>query len=271
MASIGWVWDRTTQVLAGRGSTVAGIAAVAIFLPTVVRAAYTAYAPATPANAVIGAMLSLVILFVTIWGQLAIIALSSDPANARADATRVATRRLPVAIGVVVVVGIALTLLLVPAFVAVGRSFGPSSFALMQAGVMPKIAPGAAQFATLYLAVLAIALLFLGARLFVMNPVIVNERLGLGSIRRAFDLTRGWTWRLVGLLILYAVVLLVAMGAAQAVVGVVFRLLLGPNGIATASFLGAVAGGAVTAALSVVATVFAAQLYVATRGDVGPV
>ncbi|WP_242096170.1 hypothetical protein [Sphingomonas sp. CROZ-RG-20F-R02-07] len=266
MVSIGRVWDRTTEVLGGRGGTLAGIAALAIFLPTVVRTAftaYTAYGAVTPSHSGIVALIAIVAALATIWGQLAIVALSSDPAVTRDDATRIAARRLPAAIGIVLLLGIALAVLLVPCMVALGAALGPSSLVLMQAGVMPRIAPGAALFVTLYILALAIVFLVLGARLFLLNPVIVNERLGLRSIPRAFRLTRGLTWKLIGLLILYAIVLLVGMIAAQAVVGIVFRLILGAG--VTAAFLGGVAGAAVTTALSVVATVFASQLYVAAR------
>ena len=61
--------------------------------------------------------------------------------------------------------------------------------------------------------------------------------------------------------------LLVSAGAAQSVVGLIFRLILGASNIATASLLGAVAGAVVTTIFSVLATVFVTQLYVSLAGD----
>lgn len=270
MVSIGRVWDRTTQVLGGRGSTLAGIAALTILLPTIVRAGYAAYVPPTPAAMGIGSLIAILVLLATIWGQLAIVALSSDPDNTRGSATAIATRRLPLAIGIILVIGIVGTLLVVPALVAIAPALNPMAIRLMQAGIMPNVAPGAMLFVSLYLLVLAIAFFVVCARLMVLNAVIVNERAGFGSILRAFRVTHGLTWKLIGVTILYVIVLLVAMGAAQAVTGIVFRLILGPNGIATATFLAAIAGAIVTTAMSVVATVFATQLYVTVTDTASP-
>ena len=121
---------------------------------------------------------------------------------------------------------------------------------------------GALAGAFLYLLVWAIALLFVGARLALWQAVLVNERVGLRSVARSWRLTSGATWRLVGVILLFAIVLLVATGAAQSVVGIVFRLILGAD-IPTALFLGSLAGSAVSTMLAVVAVVFTTHFYLA--------
>ncbi len=45
---MGNVWDRTSEVLSGRGGMLAGIAALTLFLPGAINAAYVAYAPVGP-------------------------------------------------------------------------------------------------------------------------------------------------------------------------------------------------------------------------------
>lgn len=61
--------------------------------------------------------------------------------------------------------------------------------------------------------------------------------------------------------LLYVIVLLVAVSAAQFIAGAMFGLLLGSG--ATAAFIAAAAAGVVTTIFSVLAAVFTAQLYVA--------
>ncbi len=107
----------------------------------------------------------------------------------------------------------------------------------------------------------------IGARLILLNPVILNERRGLGAVMRSFRLTRGLTLKIVGVMILFAIVLLVPMMAIQAVVGLVARLILGADAQPAIGFLAGTAGAAVTSLFSVVAAAFTAQLYVAVADD----
>ncbi len=271
MVTMGAVWDRTTEVLAGRAGMLAGIAVPTLFLPGIVRDAFVAYStPGTSGLAAIGSLLSLVVLVITIWGGLAVIALSSDPNTDRAAAIGVANHRFLPAIGVSVVMVVAVVATLIPLVALVG--FSGVDFAAVAAGKQPSMSgmnPGALVGATLFMLVWGIAVLFVGARLAIWQPVLVNERLGLRSIARAWRLTKGATWRIVGVLILYSIVLMVATLAAQAVVGIVFRLILGADNIATARFLGTIAGAAVSTIFVVLALVFTAQLYMALAGAKG--
>ncbi|TPG15400.1 hypothetical protein [Sphingomonas oligophenolica] len=265
MVTMGAVWDRTTEVLSGRAGMLAGIAVPALFLPTIVRDAFVAYGtPGSASFAAIGGLLSLVVVLISIWGQLALIAASSDPNTDRTAAIGIANNRFLPAIGVSIVMAVAICATLIPLFALVG--FSGLDFTAMAAGKQPSMAGvngGALAGAALFMMVWAVALLFVGARLAIWQPVLVNERLGLRSIARAWRLTRGATWRIVGVLILFGIVLVVATLAAQSIVGIVFRLILGADNIATARFLGTLAGSAVSTVFVVLAVVFTTQLYVA--------
>ncbi|WP_217430728.1 hypothetical protein [Sphingomonas bacterium] len=267
MVRMGDVWDRTTDVLSGRGRTLAGIAALAIFLPGVVRTAYSLYVGKdTPATALLGGLIAIIASLAAVWCQLTLIALSTDPATTEPQAGAVGRARLLPTIGVGLLIGIVFGLFLLPIFIAlVGAGWSPEA---MQAGQMPTLSSGQAGFIGLYGLLYAILALWVAARLALWTAVMVNERLGIGAIRRSFALTRGITWRIIGVFVLYLVVLGISFSAARAVTGVVFGLILGIGAKATVGFLAAVAGGAVAAAFSTVAAVFTAQLYVATR--VGP-
>ena len=265
MVTMGSVWDRTTTVIAGRAGMLAAIAVPTLFLPAIVRDAFAAYAtPGSAGYSAIAGGLGLIVTLIAAWGQLALIAASSDPATDGGAAARIANHRLLPAIGVSIVLLVALGVTLIPAFALFGIS-GVDFSALARGSRLSLTGAngGALAGAFLYLLVWAIALLFVGARLALWQAVLVNERVGLRSVARSWRLTSGATWRLVGVILLFAIVLLVATGAAQSVVGIVFRLILGADNIPTALFLGSLAGSAVSTMLAVVAVVFTTHFYLA--------
>lgn len=262
MVRMGNVWDRAAEVLNGRGGMLAGIVVLTLFLPNAIGAAIKAYAGGATTALLVGALVALAATVIAIWGQLAIIAASTDPAIDRAGAIAQANARLPAALGVGLVLAIVLLLLFLPAGGLLVR--GGVDWGAMAAGVpSTPSAPGAVALAGLYTVVLGIVLLFVGARLLPLYAVVLHERLGLGAVARCWRLTRRHTWRLVGVILLFLVVLLVATWAAQAVTGLVFRLVLGGEAQATVALLAALAAQAVSAGFSLIAIVFSAQLYVA--------
>jgi hypothetical protein len=270
MVRIGTVWDRTVEVLKGRANILVPIAIVSLFLPSVVNTGLAAFGPTgtggagTGGVALLGMVVALAVLLANIWGQLAMLAVATHPATTRADAGRQATARLLPALGVILALGVLFALALVP---VVG--------AIMSAGVdltrgsvsVQSLPPGVSGFVGLYSLVLLVVAFVVGARLILLNPVILNERRGLGAVMRSFRLTRGLTLKIVGVMILFAIVLLIPMLAVQAVVGVIARLILGADSLPAIAFLAGTAGAAVTSLFSVVAAAFTAQLYVAVAGD----
>lgn len=279
MVKMSAVWDRTVEVINGRTAMLASIAALTLWLPSMLRDlfAYAAVGGAAPAGApgsgasALWFVLSLVTAALTILGQLALIAVASDPATTRNDALRIAARRLPVAIGLALLLGLLVFVLLVPVVATIAAAWPDPEIAMMSLavlgpfGILAPLSPETRAFVGLYLLVFALVMLWLAARLALLNPVIVNERIGVGSFARSFALTRGLTWKIVGLVILFAIVAGVVVLAAQSVVGIVFRLVLGVDNLALARLLTAAVLAAVTSAITIVWTTFLAQLYVATR------
>ncbi|MDR6151392.1 hypothetical protein [Sphingomonas sp. SORGH_AS_0742] len=96
---------------------------------------------------------------------------------------------------------------------------------------------------------------------------VLNERRGLGAYRRSLTLTRGMTWRLIGVSLLFLIVLFVTTLAVQGVTGAVLRLALGPDRPGIVLGLVGVLGSIVTAAFMTLAYVFVARLYVATAAE----
>lgn len=259
---MGDVWDRTTQVLSGRAGALAGIGALTLFLPLVVTLLIAlVMPPVAPSTAIVTLVLLLVVAVLGVLGALAMLALASDPATTRADAWRQARQRLLPAIGVSAVLVAIAAIALLPVIVVVWQA--KIDMASLAGTGAAAVATGTKSFLAIYYLAYFIFLFWAFARLAPLNAVVLHERLGLGAIRRSFALTRGHTWRLIGVILLYAIVLTIVRLAVQSVIGVVFRLALGPQQIPLAMLFAGVAGAVVTTAFTVIAVTFTAQLYVA--------
>ncbi len=281
MVRLGNVWDSTTQVLNGRGGMLAGIAALLIILPgivsnivsTMVRAGIvgetgsgTSGGAASAGAALVVAVVALLSICFTIWGQLSITAAASDPNILRRGAMALGLRRLPVALGIYLLIAIAGILLMLPIFIAVasaGVNFGQPSTVIAQ-----NIPAGTRAFIGIYVLALILFALWVSARLFLLNPVLINEREGVRSPGRSFVLTQGLLWRIIGFTVLIGIVFLVSILAAQLVAGLVFRLMLGADNPALVVILTNIATQIVTAIYVIVIATFAAQLYVAVRSKI---
>ncbi len=272
MVTMSAIWDRTAEVLRGRGSMLAGIAALLLFLPAVVQAAVSAYAGGSPAALGVAGLVGIGVAVLAFSGNLALVAAASDPLIDRQAAFAVGGRRLALMIGLSLLVGLAVVLIAAPgiAMLVGGAGANASRLATLTvddaAAFAAGASPGLILAGSLYLFLFGLAAFWISARLALFVPVLANERRGLGSIARSVELTRGLTWRIIGVILLFLILLLVALSAAQLVVAVIARLLLGAGGIPTAQFVGAVAGAAVTAGATVVSSTFVAQLYRVVSG-----
>jgi hypothetical protein len=262
MPRISTIWDRTTEVLAGRAGILSVIAALLLFAPAVARAVLAA---AVGEESIFVSLWNLIALVLTIWASLSLTAVASDPAVTREGALATGVARLGPGLGVLAVAIVVAIIAFVPGIVLLvlgGLKFLPNG----------KIDPasatgGAALIGMLYFFVMSLVALWVSARLVPLFAIVVNERCGLGAFRRSFELTRGSTLKLIGVMILYAIVLFVVFAAATSVVGLILRLALGSEAVATVSIGVAVIAGIITAGAAVVQNVFSAQFYVATAGE----
>ncbi len=263
MIKMSTIWDRTSAVLGGRAGALAGIAFTTLFVPlTLLQIWSMLYPPGTPVYALGALPLLIVVGIAAVVGVLAMIALASDPATTRAAAWRLARARLLPAIGVSALLGLIVFVALLP--LGAGLVMSGIDLNAMAAGIaQPKMSGGLGVFLVVYYLAFMILILVAATRLSVINAVVLHERLGIGAIRRSFALTKGIGWRLIGVLLLYVILLVIVRSAAQLVVGILLRLILGPAQIGTALLLSNIAGVAVTTAFSVVVAAFTAQLYVA--------
>lgn len=263
--NMGNVWDRATEFVSDNLSAIAPIALLAIFLPATLSASIQPIAAQSATAMLIVQVAGLVLTVVMLWGQLAITALAMGAATNRGAATRLATARFLPLLGLSVLLLIGVLLLIVPIGVVLG--IDGYDFDTARHGAQAELSPGASGFVAIYGLILLPLFFFIAARLALLTPVIVQERLGIGAIARSFALTRGITWKIVGVVLLYGIVFGVAMLAAQFVFGAILQLVAGGEGdISVATVLTAVLVSAVQTAFVVIAGAFAAKLYVAARG-----
>jgi hypothetical protein len=107
-------------------------------------------------------------------------------------------------------------------------------------------------------AALLVGVVYAGARLMVLAPVIIVERVRtpLAALTRAWVLTRGNAGRIIGLLALFVVVMLVAMMAVSGVVGSLGVMLLGQS-------VGRIVVGVVASVLSTTFAVYMVAMIAA--------
>lgn len=265
MVKMGAVWDRTTKFIRAHSGAVTTIAALTIFLPTVVgtvlQAALAGDDPTSMSAA--GGVVSLITSIVSMLGQIALVALAIDAGLGVNGAFSVAGRRLLPVIGVSILVGLIFMLLMLPFFFIF---FGSGvDFAALQAGdpsAMPEMSGGTGLFLGLYTLVLIPVFFWVAARFSVIMPVIVWERLGVGAIGRAFRLTKGYALKIVGVFILFLIVFMVAGLAIGGVFGAIFALAAGgAQGLTVGGILMAIIMGLLTVVFTVLYTVFLTKLY----------
>lgn len=264
MISVGTVWDRTVEVVAGRFAILAAIALLLLVAPPVAQAAVDAVAGTSPVARIVGTIVSLLVLLAAIVAALAITAVATDPAVDRRSALAIGGGRIGAMLGSMIVLGLVLLVSMLPGVFLLATSGFDVERA--RAGLsQDALDVGRAGLALLYFGGIAIVWFWLGARLVPLVAVVVNERRGLGALRRAFDLSRGSALKLIGVLILYVIVLVVVLLAATSVVGLIVRLVAGGEGAAAVAFATTLAAAAVTAVFSVLQSVFSGQFYIAAR------
>lgn len=263
MVSMGSVWDRTAEFLSDNLGTLLPIALLAIFVPSTISANLSPlYPTATPATALWLSVAGLLLGLVSFWGQLAITALAIDPALGR-QAASVATRRLPAGLLLTILMVVASILLVVP--VGVMLAVAGVDLSGLEAGAKLTVPDSVKLWTILYGVLIVILAIWAVARLIVVVPVLVGERVALGAIPRSWRLTRGMALKIIGVLILFLIVAWVSYLAATTAFGAVMYLVAGrgEDGLSLASVLTTIVGGTVSTGFTVLGTAFLAKLYVA--------
>ena len=261
MVQMSTIWDRTVAFASTALASIMPIAVLLLFLPISIQLAIT---PVLEKQAVAARLIPMILFWVfQLLGTLSIIVLALGATLRPGEAARAALARLLPAIGVFVVLGILIGLAAVP--LGIGMRMAGIDMAALRSGHpdATSMTPGIALLMVFYALIYIALILWATARLLVIEPVILAERRGIGAIKRAFGLTRGLTWRIIGVLLLYAIVSTIAVLAAQTVFGSILRLIAPDDGdIGVAGVITAIIVAAVSAGFKVLAAIFVAKLYV---------
>ncbi|MEN2788750.1 hypothetical protein ABC974_03860 [Sphingomonas oligophenolica] len=261
---MGTVWDRATEFLSDNLSAILPLALLAIFVPVSISQSLGPLTKMGGSAAMGFQLVSFVLSIVSLWGQLAIMALALDAAGGRASATAAANRRLLPVIGISLVLLIGVFVLMLPFGIALALS--GFDFQAAVAGGKAELPPGVNAFLGLYLLIFACLLAWLAARLLLVTPTVIMERRGLGAIGRSFKLTRPVQWKIIGVILLYLIIWSVSVLAAKFVFGAVFGMIAGGDGPVTlGSVLASILESVVLTAFAVLAAAFTAKLYLAVR------
>ncbi|WP_157073761.1 hypothetical protein [Sphingomonas soli] len=269
MVKMGTVWDRTAEFLTDNIATILPIALLAFFVPASIEGNFHAVMEGASRGLILSLQLiQLAFGVLTVWGMLALTAMALE--NADSDhAGRVAVQRLPAALVVTLVTFAGLLLLMAP-IPAVLSASGVDVMAIAE-GRNFDLPSGVASFVAIYL-ILAVGFsLWLCARLIVVTPVIVREGKWLGSLRQSWKLTHGITWRVIGVIILFALLSWVAILAANTVFGSVFALIAGGDraGVTLSGVLTSIVVAAVQTGFTMLIPVFTSKLYLALTAAAG--
>lgn len=254
--SIGKAWEESVAFIAREAALLFPVALLFVALPGLILQEMTppqlqAWFAAPKADT-IPAMppafgLALLLTIILIWfGSLALFALALRPGISVGEALRMSFARLPVLIGTALVaVGAVVVLFIVAALVGIMFAFVSKPLAASVSLLLGFGAAGLVFFASI--------------RLVLLNPVVIDGRLGvMDSLRRAWALTKGHFWRLFGFLIIVMLLSTIAGSAAQVIIGSMGALVAGPDG---ARLAGGLAGGAVSSVVQVYMLVMLARLY----------
>jgi hypothetical protein len=262
---MGTVWDRAAEFLSDNLSAIIPLALFTILIPAAISQSIAPLAVLGGSAALTINILTILLFVLARWGEVAIIALALDATAGRAEAMRTATRRLVPVIALLLLILAGYIVLLLPIGIALGMS-GVDFQAAMNGGAKVELPSGLNWFISLYCIAFVVAVIWLAARLTLLIPTVIMERRGIGAIARSFKLTRRIQWKILGVLILYAIVALVSFLAAKLVFGSIFGLIAGGDGLVTvATVLTAIMVSIVITAFSVLALAFTGKLYLMVR------
>lgn len=254
MISMNQIWDDSVAFIRRESALLVPLALATLYVSDVVSTLASGFS--TPAEPDV--LVTIAVFSATIWsiiGQLSIVSLVLQPGQSVGEALKHGVSRVGKVLLVALLLGLMVSVVLLPVGVAAVAN-----------GFNPQI-PDSIQKMPGWVSVLVLAsaglVLWIAVRLALINSLIVDRNPGvIDAIKGGFALTSGIASRLLLVAVLYVLILLVLGKAVQFVAGSVFALLGAAIGsVFTGAVLTALVTGVVSAALSLVATVFLATLY----------
>lgn len=258
--SISKAWDETKARLARDGRLLLAVALALIALPGAIGEFLTPQARAGTGASPVWIALLIVVTVIGVIGQLAIVRLSYGSSVTVGEAIAHGARRSLSYIGAALLILIGMLLLMIP-FAAVGAAAGVT----FQPSARPS---GVAVLLALLFAAVAI---YFGVRFILGAPVASAEHAGpLTILKRSWQLTSSYVWRLIGFVLLFVIGAVIALRAIAIVAGLLANVMVGTVEPMSASALIVVLVNALASAVAT--TIFAVmitRLYVQLAGDPG--
>ena len=259
--SISKAWDETSAILRRDGKAVWTVALALIAMPF---ALMTLIAPSSPATIEEAAaanqpsLLPLLLTIVVLLATLAITAIALRPQTTVGGAIGDGARKLLPMLGAWLVIWIPLFIgLTVLAMLVIGTSADPQA---IQASLASGNWPGSL---TLFIVLCVVIAVLLGVKLSLMTAVAVAETSNsLKIVSRSWKLTNGHLLKLLGFVILFAIVAIVMLTAVMFVVGgIVIALMSAPEPMSVSALMMGLLLGLCYAGLMTVYSVMVARIY----------
>ena len=259
------VWDDTMRLLRDNGRLLAAVAGVFFFLPDVASAIYLK--PPEPQSenpAVIFAAMQTFWIAAAPWlalqfliamiGSAAMTRLVLAPGTTVGAALAFGVKLLPFYIVLTLAATVALTLACLPILILMGLI-----------GVAVGPGPALALVSALGLIAMLVPMLYLTGRVLPSLPVMVAEGLRnpITVLTRAFALTKGKGWAILGLFIVVVIVGAIVTGVATALIGIVFVLTAGQE---AGALIAAVVSSVLSAGFATLLVMLYAAIYRALSG-----
>ena len=248
--SLSRAWDESKAILARDGGLVITVALALLVLPEIVAGVVS---PPTVTQSAGGRLLALIMAFVGIIGQLAIIRLAIGPSTTVGQAIAHGARRFPATLGAVFIMICLIGLIIIPLLIV-----------LLMAGLveMPvQGQPAPRSFSTVLL-LLVVACLFAAVKFIMTVPVSSAEEAGpLAILKRSWKLTAGHYWSLFGVELLLLVAAIVLLLSAQFVGGGIAAAIGQIQPFSVSALILAAFMGLAQAAFTVLASVMLARIY----------
>ncbi len=201
-------------------------------------------------------------------GNIAISYLAIRPGSSVGEALRRGAARMPVLLAAAILIGIVFVILFFIVALVVAMLV-PGAVTAAQSG-----APTPAMMRALLIVMLVIVPvgIYFGARLMMMTPAAAAEAGGpFDLMARSWSLTAGHVWKLVGFLLLVAILVGVLTAAIEAVAGILFTLAAGPVAPgSTSTLLVVIVMALVNMVVAAYLTSFVARIYAQLSGAATP-
>lgn len=256
--SITEAWNETSAFARREGQILFPIAFLLMALPGTILQAFIPQQPGAEPEAGAWMLLILPVMLISLYGYLVICWMGVRRSGEAGAAFSAALTRFLPALGAVLLVIVGMMVLMIPVFLLIGG------------GALLAGDSGAAGGGSVVLGVILVfaVMLVLATRFMVFYPVAAAEPVGpIGILRRSWDLTSGYFWKLLGFLIL----IFILFAVLGAVVGMVFGLLIfavagTPEPGSISSFLVLLVGAVVNAFLVTLFAVLISRIYVQLSG-----